>query len=317
LDNGKRVPFNTYIDSVRSSAINMANGIIDRYGIRKMVNALPDPGDVKVGNDALIGAVTPMGTVITDKNTSIVKDILKDITRLRFDHLGFNNKKLAKINALGYIWRINQSPEGIIPNPRQAIIDKYVTKEYQDFFKAINDETGLARKVYDDAGNVLIERKALTEKDDSEIYTRFILSETGKKFMRKHGVKYELIIDPTSPNAKTIEYDSVEDLRKAMGMYAAQGIPFTDKTVKNFESILKEKGGAEIDIFRIHSPLAQLLDYSGHFGKLVADIEVVKKFGELQKEKDPAVQDYTAKMTTSENFANPIEQVLNINRAAK
>lgn len=102
-----------------------------------------------------------------------------------------------------------------------------------------------------------------------------------------------------------------------MGMYQAQGIPVTDKTVKNFESILKEKGGADIDIFRIHSPLAQLLDYSGHFGKLVADIEVVKKFGELQKEKDPAVQDYAAKMMTSENFANPLEQVLNINRAAK
>ena len=49
-----------------------------------------------------------MGTVITKDNISIAKDILKDITRLRFDHLGFNNKKLAKINALGYIWRINQ-----------------------------------------------------------------------------------------------------------------------------------------------------------------------------------------------------------------
>ena len=49
------------------------------------------------------------------------------------------------------------------------------------------------------------------------MYTRFILSDTGKKFMRKNGVKYELSVD-----GKDIEYDSVEDLRKAMGMYAAQ-----------------------------------------------------------------------------------------------
>lgn len=49
----------------------------------------------------------------------------------------------------------------------------------------------------------------------------------------------------------------------------------------------------------------------------MADIEVVKKFSEIQKEKDPAVQDYTEKMMTSDNFANPLEQVLNINRAVK
>ena len=109
LDNGTRVPFNTYIDSVRSSAINVANGIIKNYGIRKMVDALPDPGDMKFGEDALVGAKTANAdTAITKDNVSIVKDILKDITRLRFDHLGFNNKKLAKINALGYIWKINQ-----------------------------------------------------------------------------------------------------------------------------------------------------------------------------------------------------------------
>lgn len=108
LNDGKQVPFNTYIDSVRSSAINIANGVIDRYDVRKTVNALPDPGDIKVGNDALEGAVTPMGTAITKDNLFIIKDILKDITKLRFDHLGFNDKKLAKINALGYIWRINQ-----------------------------------------------------------------------------------------------------------------------------------------------------------------------------------------------------------------
>lgn len=304
LNDGKRVPFNTYIDSVRSSAINIANGILDKYNVRKTVNALPDPGDIKIGNDALEGAVTPMGTVITKKNSYIVKDILKDIARLRFDHLGFNNKKLAKVNALGYVWRINQG--------RPDIINKYVPKEYQDFFQSINDETGLTRKIYDDAGSVLTDKKALYEYDPNDMYTRFILSETGKEFMRKNGVKYQLNVD-----GKDIEYDSVEDLRKAMGMYQAQGKTVTDKTVKNFESILKEKGGASIDIFRIHSPLAQLLDYSGHFGKLVADIEVVKKFGELQKEKDPAVQDYISKMTTSENFANPLEQVLNINRAAK
>lgn len=109
LENGKRVSFNTYIDSVRSSAINVANGIIDRYNIRKMVDELPDPGDIKIGDDALIGAKTANAdTIITPDSLSIVKDILKDITKLRFDHLGFNNKKLAKINALGYIWSINE-----------------------------------------------------------------------------------------------------------------------------------------------------------------------------------------------------------------
>lgn len=109
LKDGRRVPFNTYIDSVRASAINVANGIIKNYGIRNMVDALPDPGDVKIGDDAFIGAKTANAeTPITESNLSIVKDIIKDITKLRFDHLGFNNKKLAKINTLGYIWKINQ-----------------------------------------------------------------------------------------------------------------------------------------------------------------------------------------------------------------
>lgn len=318
LNDGKRVPFNTYIDSVRASAINVANGIIKNYGIRKMVDALPDPGDVKIGDDAFIGAKTANAeTPITEKNLSIVKDIIKDITKLRFDHLGFNNKKLAKINTLGYIWKINQGVDANGINPRQSIIDKYVPKEYQDFFQSINDKDGLGRKIYDDAGNVLVDKKALHEYDPNNMYTRFILSETGKKWMRTNGVKYELIINEGKPGEQTIEYGSVEDLRKAMGMFEQQGIPFTDKTVKNFESILKTKGGDNIDIFRIHSPLAQLLDYSGHLGKLMADIEVVKKFSEIQKEKDPAVQDYTEKMMTSDNFANPLEQVLNINRAVK
>lgn len=252
-----------------------------------------------------------MGTVITKDNVSIAKNIIKDIMRLKFSHLGFNDKKLAKINALGYIWELNKN------NPdRQGVIDKYVPKEYQDFFTAIDNETGLARKVYDDAGDVLVDKKALYRDEESPDYTRFILSETGKEFMRKEGVKFELIIGE-GKDAKTIEYDSVEDLRRAMGMYESQGMKVTDKTVKNFESILKEKGGASIDIFRIHSPLAQLLDYAGHFGKLTADIEVVKKFSELQNEKDPNVSRYVEDMTTNENFANPIEQVLNINRAAK
>lgn len=242
LNDGKRVPFNTYIDSVRASAINVANGIIKNYGIRKMVDALPDPGDVKIGDDAFIGAKTANAeTPITASNLDIVKNIIKDITKLRFDHLGFNNKKLAKINTLGYIWKINQGVDANGVNPRQAIIDKYVPKEYQDFFQSINDKDGLGRKIYDDAGNVLVDKNALHEYDPNNMYTRFILSETGKNWMRKNGVKYELIINEGKPGEQTIEYSSVEDLRKAMGMFEQQGIPFTDKTVKNFESILKTK----------------------------------------------------------------------------
>ena len=54
LGNGQWVPFNTYIDSVRSSAINIANGVIRNYKIRESVDALADPGDVKIGEDALV-----------------------------------------------------------------------------------------------------------------------------------------------------------------------------------------------------------------------------------------------------------------------
>lgn len=125
--------------------------------------------------------------------------------------------------------------------------------------------------------DALVEWQILTSKDDSDRYVRYLVLAETYKYDYKKWVNdtqgYDNLFELLA--AKELEYSLADDQKRA---------DMQSEITRLRTSILKEKSDDVMDVYRVHSPLAQFLDYAVNYSETVTrkqKLEIIEKINEL------------------------------------
>jgi len=74
----------------------------------------------------------------------------------------------------------------------------------------------------------------------------------------------------------TRTFDNLEQAESFIRMEVVRGKKLTPD-MENLSSLIKEKGGPNIDIYRIHGDIPAILSYAKQIGNLYADTHIAKE----------------------------------------
>lgn len=145
-------------------------------------------------------------------------------------------------------------------------------------FSNMQEVLAVSRRVTEMGGKNLVEAGALMDYEMVKDYERYLIFRDTYKYDLK-----DLLDDPANG------YDSMEDMitAKRLEMRMATGKEkerLADEVKRLETSILKEKGSDNVDPYRVHSPLAQLMDYIVNYSETISrqqKMDILEKVNQL------------------------------------